>query len=270
MSERLMERAGGRHAWPTVASAVCLARNLPIFVRRSPKTPLRALGVVAFDLLHVLRRGRPLPRQSARALAWWMDFQGCANAACDSKPYRESEHAELRAHLVSAGLGSFVDDYVETLQAIEARRPHVSVEGGRFEDARAYREEVARLAMAAPAALALEGRSIEAGLRATKYDPDVATLFQILMQCQIIDDVLDYRSDMAAGLPGFLTAGVPLADAIVLTREAAREYGRRSRDAVFPLRAALGIITAVTAVVMGVGSWRYRPFRVAQPRNAAL
>jgi hypothetical protein len=108
--------------------------------------------------------------------------------------------------------------------------------------------------------LALEARSIDAGLRATESDGDVAALFRILMQCQIIDDVLDYRADLAAGLPGFLTACASVQEGIARTREAVRAYGapRQPRDAVFPLRAALGIITGLTALVIAAAGWRYR------------
>jgi hypothetical protein len=253
-----------------MVSAVCLARNLPLFFRRSPRTPLRALGVVAFDLLHVLRHGTPLPRETARELGWWLDFQGCANAVWDRKPYREAEHATLRAQLERAGLAAFVEDYLDRLRQLEGRRPASGEDAGRFEDVRSYREGVARLAMAAPAALALEQKSIDAGLRATELDRDVATLFRILMQCQIIDDVLDYRSDLAAGLPGFLTACASVQEAIDRTREAARAYGapRQSGGAVFPLRAALGITTGLTALVIGAARWRYRRGLPARARQA--
>jgi hypothetical protein len=49
-------------------------------------------------------------------------------------------------------------------------------------------------------------------------------LFQIAMQCQIIDEVLDYSKDMSAGLPSFLTASKSLPQAFELTRLAALGY----------------------------------------------
>ncbi|MBK9241510.1 MAG: hypothetical protein IPL75_14895, partial [Acidobacteria bacterium] len=86
---------------------------------------------------------------------------------------------------------------------------------------------VARLALATAAAMALnpDGREQDRG-EAT--DADVDTLFRILMQCQVIDDVLDYAEDASAGLPSFLTASASLSQALDLTADAARAYAEGS------------------------------------------
>ena len=114
-------------------------------------------------------------------------------------------------------------------------------------------------------------------IRATHCDSDIAALFRIAMQCQIIDDVVDYRKDLCAGLPSFLTACAPLSQALTLTAEASRSYasgeyggaaclgaseveGRRPErsagDAVFPLEVGLDVVTAVTKLVVGVAQRR--------------
>jgi hypothetical protein len=36
--------------------------SLPLFFCATPRTPLRVLGIIALDTLHVLRHSRPLPR----------------------------------------------------------------------------------------------------------------------------------------------------------------------------------------------------------------
>jgi hypothetical protein len=84
---------------------------------------------------------------------------------------------------------------------------------------------------------------IEAGVRATYSDDDLKILFRIVMQCQIIDDILDYSKDMSAGLPSFLTASDSLSEALKLARQAALDYADnrnlpRSGN-IFPLRIAL-------------------------------
>ena len=68
------------------------------------------------------------------------------------------------------------------------------------------------------------------------------------MQCQIIDDVVDYTEDVSAGLPSFLTATASLPQAMELTANAARHYAasrQSSGNGVFPLRVALCAVTAV-------------------------
>ena len=79
------------------------------------------------------------------------------------------------------------------------------------------------------------------------------------MQCQIIDDVLDYAEDVSAGLPSFLTASASLPQAMDLTARAARHYASRQRSSgsgVFPLRMALCVVTAVTKLVVRVADRR--------------
>ena len=97
-------------------------------------------------------------------------------------------------------------------------------------------------------------------------------LFRIVMQCQIIDDVLDYTEDVSAGLPSFLTASASLPQAMELTAKAARSYaaspGCSSGDGVFPLRMALCVCTALTKLVVRVAD--RRRLRTRQFDHSAL
>ena len=251
----------------SIAACRSLLRGLPLFFHVTPKTPLRVLGIIAFDMLRVRRTSKPLPRATIDALALFLDFQGCANAAWDRKTVCRAEYQALRQRLERAGLGAWTDDYCRRLRALESRRPPTSGDSGRFDDVRAYREAVARLSLATGAAMALDAGSIDEGIRATHRDPDVETLFRILMQCQIVDDVLDYPADLDARLPSFLTACAPLPRAMALTRAAVRSYAvsrqPKGGHAVFPLRLALRIFTLIAALIVGGARLRHGRHRTA-------
>lgn len=238
--------------WSSLVAAACLIRGLPLFFSASPKTPLRLLGIVALDTLHVLRWSRPLPRPRVHALAAFLDLAGCANQQWDRKQPSAAECLGLMQQLRRAGLGARASQYLDRLREIEVTRPSPGGDHRRFDQVRLYREAVARLSIATAAAIALG----EPGDR----DENVETLFRILMQCQIIDDRLDYEEDLAAGLPSFLTALVSLPQAIALTATTARRYAatptirtgrlRGRARAAFPLRVALWLVTALTKVTV--------------------
>jgi hypothetical protein len=115
--------------------------------------------------------------------------------------------------------------------------------------------------MGTAAAIALVDAPVEEGSRATWRDSDVNALYRVLMQCQVIDDVLDYREDLAAGLPSFLTASASVNQSLDLTAAAVRSYAAGGRSssgaAVFPLRLALFIVSTA-AKFMVKGAWWHR------------
>ena len=253
--------------WASVVSAICFLRGLPLFFRAAPKTPLRVLGIIALDTLHVLRYSQPLPRKTISDLALFLDLAGYANAAWDHKRPCEEEYQAIRCRLESADLGARTEAYLGRLQELESGRPSISGGGQRFDEVRSYREAVARLSLATAADIAFDVKRRESGdgdVCASHCDSDVDTLFRILMQCQIIDDILDYREDVSASLPSFLTAAsLPLA--LALTATAAHSYAeepeRSSGDVVFPLRVALRAFTAATTLVVRVADQRHRTTR---------
>ena len=247
----------------SVASLSCLFGGLPLFFSSTPKTPLRVLCVIALDTVHVLRNARRLPRTRSRQLAAFLDFQACSNAGWDGKDLCAAEYRALRQRLETAGLAGWITEYLTRLRELETRRPAVGGDLQRCLDVRAYRESVARLALAALTAIALNADGLDDGIQATYCDPDVAALFRMAMQCQIIDDVIDYRKDLSAGLPSFLTASASPRQAIRLTADAVRCYGASSGHSAgrgaFPLEAMLCVITLVTRLVVGMARWRRRP-----------
>jgi hypothetical protein len=252
-----------------LVSLACLLRGLPHLFAAAPGTPLRVLCIVALDTLHVLRRSRPLSPRRRQDLATFLDFQACANAEWDRKPLCATTYQRLRQRVQDAGLGSWMTDYVSRLRELEARRPPVGGDRRHFDEVRAYREAVARLALAAVTAIALDTDGLDEGIRATQGDSDVAALFRIAMQCQIIDDVVDYRQDLSAGLPSFLTASASLPEALAWTADAARayaaSYGSPVAAAVFPLRAALRAVTALARLAAALRLLQSRREHVRSP-----
>ncbi len=248
--------------WASIVSIACFLRGLPLFFRAIPKTPLRVLCLIAFDTLHVLRTSKPLPRHRVRVLATLLDFGACTNAALDHKKFCPQEYRAIRQWIEEVGVTSAVDEYLRRLQELEQRRPSPAGDHRRFDEVRSYRESVARLSLGTVAAIALGAERVEDGIRAIHHDHDLATLFRIVMLCQIIDDVLDYANDLSAGLPSFLTAAASLPNALAWTAEAARSYTKcpdlpRSAGA-FPLRAALFAVSVFTTLFIRTSHWQHR------------
>ena len=239
----------------SLAAAACLGRGVPLFFSSVPKTPLRVLGVIALDTVHLLRYSRRLPRRQIRDAALFLDFAGCINAAWDRKQLCGAEYRTVRQRLDQAGLAPCLTDYLGRLQQIERWRPSIGGDHRRFDEVREYREAVAGLTLATAAAIALNDDDLE--------EPDMNALWCILMQCQIIDDVLDYPEDLSGGLPSFVTALADPRKALALAAEAVRSYAaggtHAAGQAMLPLRVALAVVTVVTRLVVWVADPRHRP-----------
>ena len=253
-TERADTRSPDGSMRTSLASLACLFRNISFLFRAAPATPLRVLCIIALDTIQVLRSSSPLTRQRREELSILLDFQACTNAAWDGKPFRPSEYHALRERLEAAGLASWIREYLERLRRLETERPTVGDGVQRFDAVREYREAVVRLSLATVAGIALNARHVDEVIDATDADCDVALLFQMAMQCQVIDDVLDYRKDLASGLPSFMTAA-PLPYAVASTARAVRSYGRsRSHSrGMLPLRLALSVLTALAGFSVRVG-----------------
>ena len=264
MSEHRRRATPVRHEPVRISLVVlrCLLRNLPRFFCASPKTPLRVLGIIALDSLRTLRTTQPLSRKRAGDLAHVLDFLGCTNAAWDHKDLCRKEHETTRERLHKAGLDAHIDAYLSRLRELESRRPPTGGDRRRFEEVRSYREAVARLCVGTAAAIALDGERNNGTALPEECDRDVDTLVRILLQCQIIDDVVDYTDDVSAGLPSFLTATASVSQALELTSAAARSYGASGEHApggaIFPFRMTLALFTAAAALVVRLAERRYR------------
>ena len=243
----------------TLISIRSVRRCLPLFVSDRPGTPLRVLCVMAFDALHQLRYSNPLPAATHRVLAALLDFGACTNAIFDDKEYSRQELELTRQILDEAGLHSIVEAMLRQLSDLEGRRPSPFGDDRRFHDVRSYREAVVRLWLGTIAATAAGSRGLEPGRLATHGGDVPEILFRLVMQCQIIDDVLDYSRDASAGLPSFLTASASLPEAIEQTHQASREYAHHRdvprSDDVFPLRTALGAASICARLLILLRRW---------------
>jgi hypothetical protein len=231
----------------TLIAVVSLVRGLWLLLSGRPKTPLRVLCIVAFDTLHVLCHRKWLPTFRLKLLAALLDCGACVNAAFDRKTRGRHELRATVRLLKDAGISGAVADYLRRLGALERGRPMPG--GGRwqFQEVSLYREAVVRLSLGMVATAARVNSGLDEAIAATYSGGALNLLFRLVMQCQIIDDVLDYSQDRSAGLPSFLTACTSLGQARELTQRAARGYaeGRRATRAadVFPLRAALFLVS---------------------------
>jgi hypothetical protein len=243
----------------TLVSVVSILRCLPLLLSARPRTPLRVLCIMSFDMLHTLRNSEPLPGARHRVLAALLDFGASTNAMFDNKEYCREEIRRTRLILNDAGLTSLVEEFLRRLWKLERRRRSLH-KGGRSYEIRSYRESVARLYLGVVATAATGADCIDEGIRATQYDGDFNILFRLVMQCQIIDDVLDYSRDRSAGLPSFLTATESLSEAITLTHQAACSYANTrdmpQSESEFPLRRALGVTSTCAKLMIQAGRWK--------------
>jgi hypothetical protein len=239
-----------------------IVRGLPLCVSARPKTALRVMCIMALDTLYMLKSARPLPMRKLRTLAALLDFAACANAAFDNKHYCRHDCRKTLQLLEEAGIGSAVAEYLRRLRDLESSRPLPGGDYWQFQKVRLYREAVCRLSLGMVATTANGKQSLDEEIRATCSQDDLNILFRIVMQCQIIDDVLDYSKDKSAGLPSFMTAFKSLPEAFELTRLAAIGYGDdrdlpRTAD-VFSFRSALFLVSTCTKLVIAIARWRQR------------
>ncbi|WP_146374354.1 hypothetical protein [Symmachiella macrocystis] len=144
-------------------------------------------------------------------------------------------------------MDSLIAEYLQRLKDLEHRRPLPGGDDSRFHEIRCYREAVARLSLGMVAATVNGNQCLDEAIRATARDADLNILWRIVMQCQLIDDALDYSKDLSGGLPSFLTATAPLSQGLELTRRSALGYADirdilRTGD-LFPLRVTLLLVS---------------------------
>lgn len=225
--------------------------NVHFFFAARPKTPLRVLCIMAFDVLHLLRHDRPISRDRRKTLALLLDYGAALNTVHDGKPAQNDELQTTRILLENAGLQAPLHEYTRRLALLESDRPSPGGDAARFHAVQAYRESVVRLSLGMVAFAAGLHGSLHQGIDASTSDPDLNLLFRIVMLCQIMDDVGDYAIDHSANLPSFLTADKSLDDSLSMTRRAARHYATLSGtscSAAAPLRMALALTSACNEV----------------------
>jgi hypothetical protein len=230
-----------------------------IYMSGRSGTLLRALCIAAYDVLHKARYGQALDSQSRLALAALLELGAGANRLLDGKAETRDPQLTMKLRtamreLRSRGHRSLVSSYLRHLIAQERLRP--LPDGKHITAARivAYREGVVRLSLGALATVASLTPDISTGIRATCDDSATNALFRIVMHCQIVDDVLDYRKDRAASLPTFLTAHDRTTFALSQTLKAVIAYGKTDAPihsgATLLLRLGLVLLTGLTCTLV--------------------
>lgn len=242
------------------AATFSLVRALPHLFARRPGTPLRVLCVIAFDTVHRLRYGRGLSSARVRRMATLLDYGALVNALLDNKSVRPGAMESARQEADRLGMNVLAGEYRRRLTELEQDRPAPGGGVPRFHQVRIYRESVASLSLRILAAAALYRPVPATAAHAVDAEHDLEMLFRIVMQCQILDDLIDYAKDQYAGLPSFLTATSSLGEALELTDVAAKHYaghGERLRRCDFlPLRLALAALTALVNLSIRLCRWR--------------
>ena len=249
---------------PTVLAA--FAVNCRFFVARQPATPLRVLALIAITT--VLRsRGIVLGPDRRHALIEAMELGALLNDRFDGDPHDpENLRARIRWFAESEHR-SLIRSYAKRLRRLERFRPDFTERGPAIQH---YREGVNSVSLAMLWALG-HSRTLGIAELEIQREPDLRLLFQIVMQAQVIDDVLDVREDRRRGLPSFAMGGVPLQDIVSIYAD--RTPLRFDRN--FCLRTALRAITAGARLVVAItaqdpraaghGRWRQAGRSVSRP-----
>lgn len=235
---------------------ISLMRGFFLLFSGRPKTPLRVLCIVAFDLRSALRSGKWLSKSELKTLAAFLDFGASANAVFDQKVGCQKELRATLQLLEEAGIGLIVQDYLQRLCNLERGRPHLGGDRSQFQKTRWYREAVVRVSLGSVATIAGDKPCLKDAIAEMRDDGELNLLFRIVMLCQIIDDVVDYPRDRIAGLPSFLTACKSLPLSRQLTQRAALEYAgvqdSKQQTADFPLRVALYFLVTCTKLIVAL------------------
>jgi hypothetical protein len=125
------------------------------------------------------------------------------------------------------------------------------------------------------AATAQGSECLDEAIRAITWEHGLQYLFRIAMQCQVIDDVLDYAYDRSAGLPSFLNTGEALPQALARTCRAATSYAdtrNLPRAADGPWRLALRAVSICARLALSLRSghstdWFRKPHRPSRPEG---
>ena len=222
------------------AAMVCF----PMLLAAHPKTPLRMLGITAFEYLARLRGGT-LGRRRRLAMAHACDFGSLRNDYYDRQSLDASEYRSLRSILRRMAPEASTSRYIRLLRQAERNRPILAASTPKVVDAvTAYRTRVLDLTL--QWLREISGLSVDS-VRFNAF-LGVASL------TQIADDLLDWKDDQASRRPSYVTAILfdqpSVAVAVPLRAEAdallQRTVGAARRD-----------VGAVPFAVAGVLTWAF-------------
>lgn len=234
--------------WLGVPDAVAaFATNLRLFAARRPGTPLRVLSLIAISA--VLRsRGVIITPEQRRAVIEAMDLGALLNDRFDGDAYDAEKVRESVAWFKNSTHREIVWNYTKRLWRLEHTRPGIAESAVAV---RRYREGVNHVSLAVLWALASQRNLADAELDLER-ESDLKLLFQMVMQFQLIDDVLDAHQDRCRSLPSFATgADVTTISLVGLVTDYADTQPIRF-DRNFCLQVALRIIAAGARVVIAI------------------
>lgn len=157
-----------------------------------------------------------------------LDWGACINDVLDDGTCCCDDFEASQSELRRSGWGDLASEHLKALRAIEANRPDAAGESGNFLRVQTYRESVVRTSLATVTNIAFGKKPDNTTFAETVLPPtidvDIEILFRLVMLCQVIDDTLDAKSDLARGLPSFITAVEDQTLSLSATSQLATEY----------------------------------------------
>jgi hypothetical protein len=167
-----------------------------MLVAAHPRTPLRMLGIVAFEYLARLRGGT-LGRQRRLAMAHACDFGSLRNDYYDRQSLDATEYRSLRSILRRTAPEASTSRYIQSLRQAERNRPILAASTPKVVDAViAYRTRVLDLTLRW--LQEISGLSVDT----LKFN----AFLSVAGLTQIADDLLDWKDDQASRRPSYVTA----------------------------------------------------------------
>lgn len=238
------------HGWLGIPSAlVAIALNVRLFAARQPGTPLRVLSLIAIDAA-LRSRGIIITPDRRQAVIEVMELGALLNDRFDGDAYDPHALGASVAWFARSAHRELIRCYVKRLRRLERTRPDP---GQGATAVMRYRESVNRVSLAVLWALA-RGRSLAIAEMEIEREADLRLLFQIVMQTQLIDDVLDVRQDRRRGLPSFAN-GPEVSAASLMEMVAVYSDPRPIRlNRNFCMRVALKVVAAGTQALIAIRS----------------
>ena len=236
------------HGWLGIPSALAaVAVNVRWFAARRPGTPLRVLSLIAIDTA-LRSRGIIITPDRRQAVIEVMELGALLNDRFDGDAHDLHALRASVAWFARSAHREVIRSYVKRLRRLERTRPDPAqgMTAGIH-----YREGVNHVSLAVLWALA-RGRSLAAAEMEIVREADLCLLFQIVMQTQLIDDVLDVRQDRRRGLPSFASGPEVTAASLVEMVSVYADPTPVGLNRNFCLRVALKIVATGTRALLAI------------------
>ena len=178
----------------TAVSAVMVCA--PMLLEARPRTPLRVFCIAAFEYLARLQ-GDTLGRQRRVAIAHACDFGSLRDEYYDEQKLDLSEYRSLRHALRRIAPEAATFRYIQQLRKAERGRPILSATTpGVARATIGYRKSVIHLS--------LRWLQVISGLALERAK--FHSIVSLVCLMQLADDLLDWKDDLAARSPSYVTA----------------------------------------------------------------